>query len=592
MQLNKEQQKVVDAGEGIYKVEACAGAGKTSTLVARTVRLLNSGVSPEEIFTLSFTSEAAKTLRSRIESVMGSIATERLCGNLTFHSFALAVCSKEYENFPFTLLSNPLATEGQCAKIGYEVAAKHGVNYRLLRSWISLQKRSRIDPQTAINRAEQQSENLKLALAYKKYDAALYQNGCLDFDSLILETVKLFESRPDILEQYSYQYVSADEVQDCDILQWRLLELLSQKHGNLLVVGDERQAVYSWRGGHAELFRDMDQRFQNVQTLFLPTNYRSTQKIIEYVKKTAPPSELIDKLNTPNEEGIEPVISFYSAPAREAQEVVNKIQQQQGTVAVLARTNFALRPIEDVLADREIKYYYLGDSGFYNRSEIKSVLAYLQCVVAITDASLCTAIRSPFWPSKYIKKKQTLDTIKAKKGEQTAWEVLNSEASSNRAIQEFVNFIRGRIAYRQLPAKDAVAYVLRDLKASEYYHEEEAIDADNNPVENLKELVRVATKYATLKEFLDFIRRVQAASRRRTGIVLATGHAAKGREWSHVHLVQICEGMLPHKRSTDIEEEGNIFYVMSSRAEKTLHISYTGTPSRFLKLEKDDVFDA
>lgn len=596
MQLNLEQQKVVQADKGQYKVEACAGAGKTSVLVSRTVRLLQENVYPENILTLTFTSEAAKTLRTRIaeiEPIAASSSTERVSGPCTFHSFALSVCSKEHESFPFTLLSNPLATEGQCAKIGYEVASRHDVNYKAMRSWISLQKRNRVSPETAITLAEKHSENLKLALAYKKYDEALYASGTLDFDSLILETVKLFESRPDILDKYQYEFVMMDEGQDADQLQWKLLQLVAQKHGNVLVVGDENQAVYVWRGADVYHFRNMQEYFPDVQTLYLPTNYRSTQKIIEYTKKIAPESELIHRLNTPNEEGVDPVLSFYSTPTREAQEVVNKIAQQTGTVAVLSRTNQSLRAIEDQLADRDVKYYYLGDSGFYNRSEVKSVLAYLQCVAGITDAALCTAIRSPFHPSKYVKKKQTLDEIKKNKqeSERTAWETLTQAANSNRAVQEFVNFIRGRIAYRDLPAKDAVAYVLRDLKAYEYYHEEEAIDADNNPVENLKELVRVAAKHDTLRDFLAFIRRVQAASRRRTGVCLATGHAAKGREWNTVFVIQACEGMLPHKRSTDIAEEQNLFYVMCSRAANALHISYTGTPSRFLKLEKDEVFD-
>lgn len=327
MQLNQEQLKVVQADKGQYKVEACAGAGKTSVLVARTVRLLNSGVLPEDILTLTFTAEAAKTLRSRIsEAIPNTANSDRVSGPCTFHSFALSVCSKEHENFPFTLLSNPLATEGQCAKIGYEVAGRHDVNYKAMRSWISLQKRNRVTPETAIILAEKQSENLKLALAYKKYDEALYASGTLDFDSLILETVKLFESHSDILDKYQYEFVLCDEGQDCDILQYRILELVTQKHQNIMIVGDFLQAIFAWRGASPDHFKNMEQFFPNVQTLYLPTNYRSTQKIIEYTKKIAPESELIHRLNTPNEEGADPVLSFYSTPTREAQEVVNKIK--------------------------------------------------------------------------------------------------------------------------------------------------------------------------------------------------------------------------------------------------------------------------
>lgn len=573
---------MVSAGTGYFQVSAGAGSGKTACLVARTIRLIQEGEPPEDILTLSFTSEAAKNLRTRIEQTIKTPPSEKICGNLTFHSLGLSVCSREHENFPFLLSSNPLATEGQCAKIGYEVANKYSVNYKALRSWISLQKRNRINSQTAIDQAEPNEKNL--ALAYKKYDETLYSGGCLDFDSLILETVNLFESRPDVLDKYSYKWVMADECQDTDKLQYRLLDLVSKKHGNLLIVGDLGQAIYGFRGGHSELFRDLDKHFPDVRKLYLPTNYRSSKKIVEYVKRIAPPSELIEMLNTPNEEGVDPEISFYSTPQREAQEVADKIAGQSGTVAVLSRTNLSLRVIEDTLADRDIKYHYLGDSGFYNRPEVKSVLGYLQCCAAITDNAITAAIRGPFHPSKYLKKKLLLDEIRGK----PAWQVLTAKV--DRSVQEFVKFIRLRTAYRNLPPKDVVSYMLRDLKALEYYHEEEAIDADNNPVDNLRELQRVAARHDSLPEFLAFIRKVQAASKRRKGVTLATGHAAKGREWTHVFVIQCSEGMLPHKRATDLLEEQNLLYVMASRAEKTLNISYTGTPSRFLK-QKDELFE-
>lgn len=582
MQLNEEQLAVVNANRGRYAVRASPGSGKTACLVARTVRLLEQGESFDDILVLSFTAEAARNLRTRVDKCIDVPPSTRLSGLITFHSFGLSFCTREHENFPFPLADNPLATEGQCAKIGYEIAAKHSVNYKAMRSWISLQKRNRITSTQALKAAEKTNDGQALALAYKKYDEALAKICCLDFDSLLLETVNLLESRPDIRSRYQYEWCMADEAQDCDPIQFRLLELLTERYGNLILVGDERQNIFRWRGSDASFFQSV-----GFQQLYLSTNFRSTKKIVEYIKQIAPNKcEALERFTTDNEEGVEPEITMYSVPQREAEEVVQKIQKLEGSTAVLCRTNMGLRPVEDALIDANMKYHYLGDSGFYNRPEVKNVISYLQCCVGITDSSVLGALRSPFHPSKYIKKKQLVDEIKAQKGtDQTAWQLLVS--NPNQAIQGFVKFIRSLTTYRYLPAKDAVGYILRDLKAFDYYHEEEALQADNNPVDNLKELHRVAAKYSDLRSFLDFIRRVQAASRRKKGVVLSTGHSAKGREWANVFVIQCCEGMIPHKRSTDMEEEANLLYVMASRAEKTLHISYTGLPSRFLGLEKD-----
>lgn len=581
MQLNKDQIAVVNADRGRYAVCAFPGSGKTSCLVNRTVRLLEQGESFDDILVLSFTAESARTLRKRVDASVDLPVSSRLAGLITFHSFGLSFCTREHENFPFPLADNPLVTEGQCAKIGYEIASRHNLNYKTMRSWISLQKRSRTSPKEALAATEKANEGQILALAYKKYDEALAKVCCLDFDSLLLETVNLLECRPDICSRYQYKWVMCDEAQDCDPIQFRLLELLTERHGNLLIVGDERQNIFRWRGSDSSFFRSTE-----FQPLYLGTNFRSTKKIVEYIKKIAPgKSEALNKFTTDNEEGIDPEITAYSTPAREAEEVVAKIQMLEGSTAVLSRTNMGLRPVEDALINANLKYHYLGDSGFYNRPEVKNVLSYLQCCAGITDNAVLGALRSPFHPSKYIKKKQIADEVKAQKNSVTAWQLLS--AHSNQAVQAFVKFTRSLATYRYLPAKDAVGYILRDLKAFDYYHEEEALQPDNNPVDNLKELHRVAGRYSDLRSFLDFVRKVQAASKARKGVVLSSGHQAKGREWENVFVIQCCEGMIPHKRSTDMEEEANILYVMASRAKKTLHISYTGTPSRFLGLEKD-----
>jgi superfamily I DNA/RNA helicase len=584
MNLNEEQLKVVNAGNGIWKVEAGAGAGKSSVLVERTIRLINEGVNPSNILLLSFTAEAAKNLRTRMEDRVEVPAISQ-----TFHSFSLGFATKEHDQFPFPLADNPLATEGVAAKIGYELANKYKTNYRALRSYISLQKRNRIDPKSAIAYAEKMNKDQSLALAYKQYNAKLREAGLLDFDSLIEETVNLMEKRADIRARHQFEYLMVDECQDLSRDQYDLVKLLIEQHGNALFTGDGNQAIYAWRGGHNELFLSLQDNFPNVKRLFMGVNYRSTKKIVEYVKSVAPiKNELLEHFRTDNEEGIEPEIRMYSTSGREAEEVVKQIKQVEGeTTAILCRTNQGLRCVEEQLIEQSVKYHMLGDSGFWTAPEVKNVVSYLQCCQGITDAAVLGAIRSPFSASRYLKKKQIVDDIKDRQHgldpKPSAWSILTG--NPNLAVVEFCKFIRSLSAYRHLPAKDAVKNVLERLRALEHYQEEEFVESDNNPVENLKELYKASVKHSSLGDFLNFIRRVQAASKRKKGTAVSTIHRFKGREASQVWLVQCCEGVLPHKRSNDLAEEANLYYVACSRPQKRLHISYVGQPSRFLNLQ-------
>lgn len=579
MQLNEEQLKVVNAGKGTYQIQAGAGSGKTACLIARAVRLLDEGESYENMLTLSFTAEAARNLRDRVEREVDIPYTNKIAGFMTFHSFALAFVTREHESFPFAIADNPLATEGQCAKIGYELASKFDVNYKSLRSYISLQKRNRIEPTRALEIAERSNENQSYALAYKQYDKRLREAGILDFDSLILETVNLLETNRDVRAKYQYKWVQCDEAQDSDNVQISLIRLLSEQYGNVLFVGDSNQSIYSWRGADPSVFRDMD-----ANKLYLGKNYRSTKSIVRYVKKIAPiKNELLEHFTTDNEEGIEPEVFMYSTNAREAGEAVRRAKDSDGTTAILARTNLALRAVEDELIEQNVKYHLLGDSGFWSRPEVKNVIAYVQSCAGLTDHAVISALRAPFWPSKYIKKKQVADELVI--SGDNYWQRLT--ADDNKSIKDFVRFIKSLMAYRYLPAKEAISYILRDLKALEYYHEEEAVESDNNPVDNLKELVRVASRFGNIKAFLEFIRKVQNASKTKKGVALSTIHQFKGKEAHNVHLVQCCEGMMPHKRSTNLEEEANLFYVACSRPMKRLYISYVGEPSRFLELKEE-----
>lgn len=257
------------------------------------------------------------------------------------------------------------------------------------------------------------------------------------------------------------------------------------------------------------------------------------------------------------------------------------------STAVLARTNLALRPVEQALSEGGIKYFLIGRSGFWASSEVRAVLAYLGCVLYPADWIISGAIHAPFWPSKFLPKTALLKEMKERKNDDLGyWKMLVEIPDSLvphknlSSLREFTSFIHSLSRYKNLPADEALKSVIQAVKAVEYYKEEESVD--NDPVANLSELVKLASRYQTIKEFMDYTRRATAASKGRKGVAVSTIHGAKGLEFHTVYLIGCQEGLMPHSKSSDLEEERSIFFVGASRAERELKITYSGNPSPFL----------
>ena len=260
------------------------------------------------------------------------------------------------------------------------------------------------------------------------------------------------------------------------------------------------------------------------------------------------------------------------------------------TVAVLARTNRALAPIEQALSEAEVPFYYVNRSGFFSAPEIRSVLAYLGCVNYPADWLLSGAIKTNLWPSKFLPKTKLLASLKEnqEKKEPSYWSLLSTpeklvDSKNIGAVRDFTSFIHGLSRYRHLRADEALKQVLTALKAVDYYHSEEAA-IDSDPIENLSTLVKIAKRFDSVKEFMDYSRRVIAASKKKAGVGLSTVHGFKGLEADKIYLVGVSEGILPHAKSDDLEAERNIFFVGCSRPKRELIITYNGTPSPFLKV--------
>lgn len=330
---NPEQQAVIDAGEGVYSVLAGPGAGKSFCLVQRYNRLVESGENPEDCLTLTFTNSAAKSMRDRaaVQKTDNSRG-----GWMTFHALALQFCLKERENFGFELAEFPLCPEPLANKICWEVARRFEIQPRPLRNYIGLQKRNRLRPHESLRRAEAERKDEKLALAYKAYETKLRENKVLDFDSLLLEMVTLLDvpprgfeipSRFALTERWQFKWISSDESQDNDALQIRLLQLMSQQHGNLMLVGDPGQNLYAFRGSSSDCLLNTEKYFPGAKRLYLGHNYRSTPEIVKFVQTIGPVPEMAEKFHTQNSSGPEPTITGYDDPAQEAADIVRQIKE-------------------------------------------------------------------------------------------------------------------------------------------------------------------------------------------------------------------------------------------------------------------------
>ena len=260
------------------------------------------------------------------------------------------------------------------------------------------------------------------------------------------------------------------------------------------------------------------------------------------------------------------------------------------TTAILARTNRALMPFETALSNAEIPFHYVNRSGFFAQPEIQAALAYLGASIFPANYIISGILRGDFHPTRYLpraKLASRFKELKAADDQVSYWTLITKEPRSLvdpknlEALQHLVQFLHSLSRYRDLSAADALKQILGALKVGDHYAEFEAVD--NDPVANLATLVKMAERYRSVKEFLDFTRRVAAASKKKSGVALSTIHGAKGLQWSSVYLVACQEGILPHAKSDDPTGEKNCYFVACSRAERSLSITYSGQPSIYLK---------
>lgn len=623
--LNDRQAEAVKSYSGPLLVLAGAGSGKTRVLTYRIAYLIeHAGVSPHHILAITFTNKAASEMKERVDALLGAVSEKMWVS--TFHSSCVKILRREIthlnydSNFVIYDSSDQQTLVKQCLKELNIDDKKYPP--RAVISAISQVKNKLWEPHTYEKRAYDFYQET-IAKIYRLYQSKLKHNNALDFDDLIMKTVELFQLFPDILDQYQerFQYIMVDEYQDTNHAQYRLINMLAAKYRNLCVVGDDDQSVYHFRGADIQNILDFERDYPEAKVVRLEQNYRSTKSILEVaneiIRNNSGRKE--KRLWTENPSGYP--ISLYTAQDehQEAYYVAKNViyehdrkERPYTDFAVLYRTNAQSRVIEDIFMRNNIPYTIVGGLKFYERKEIKDVMAYLKVISNPADSiSLQRIINVP--------RRGIGDASIAKAAEYArdhqvtlfrafgmAEEISTLAARIAKPMSQFTRFIE---EMQELKYNSSVTELAREvLTRSGYLQELEAehtIEAETR-IENLNEFLAVTDEFdkginGSLEEFLagvSLVADIDNLDEKTEAVVLMTLHSAKGLEFPVVYMIGMEEGVFPHSRSmlenTELEEERRLCYVGVTRAREELHMLHAAQrnlygnymhnmPSRFLK---------
>jgi DNA helicase-2/ATP-dependent DNA helicase PcrA len=612
-QLNEQQREAVLATEGPLLILAGAGSGKTRVIAHRIAYLIaEENVPSWNILAVTFTNKAAEEMRQRVQRLLRTQERSSMPLLSTFHSLCVRILRQDIEKLNdrytrrFTIYDQDDSVrliKQAIRELGYD---EKYVAPRATQSAISSAKNRGEDPTAFAARAEYVDERRAvMAKVYQRYEERLHTNNALDFDDLLIKTVRLLRDVPEIREKYNnkFRYILVDEYQDTNSLQFALISLLTQKSQNICVVGDEDQSIYKWRGADISNILNFEKHFANTKVIRLEQNYRSTQTILD-VAGAVVKNNLERKgktLWTSNPRGGR--VGYYQALDAEAEArwVAHKIVEHRKDefdirAAVLYRTNSQSRVFEEAMRRASLQYNIIGGFSFYERMEVRDIIAYLKLALNPNDSiALQRVINSP--PRGI--GKQTIDEIerRARNAELTLWETIGiiieqPENLGSRAISALKGFrhIVNKLATMaettdsKEPVSDIVRAAIVDT-GYEYGLRGEQTDEAENRLQNLQELVNAAIDYNDqgiegLREFIDHSALVsdQDAYKRDAPVTLMTVHSAKGLEFPVVFIAGLEEGLFPHSRSAtdraEMEEERRLAYVAMTRAERYLYVTH------------------
>jgi DNA helicase II / ATP-dependent DNA helicase PcrA len=624
--LNEEQKAAVLHNEGALLILAGAGAGKTRVIVHRIAELIRQGTPPEKILAVTFTNKAAKEMQERVSKLLqdslllstytlpqaasgisasgGTEAdgkqtpfaprTRPYIG--TFHALSLEILKTFHTaaNLPkrVTIYDRGDSTRALKEAIKNAGFDPKELEPRRVLSVMGRHKGNAVDLETF--RASYLSTYIDEAIAdvWEKYEAMLAKEKALDFDDILIRAYKLLESSREAREyfQNAWNFIHVDEYQDTNRVQYELVRLLSGAHGNIAAVGDADQNIYSWRGASIEHILNFERDFPNASLVVLSENYRSTQTILaaanDAIAKNVRRKE--KNLYTKNESGEKITVAGFSDENEEARFVAKEAKHliaygvPADSIAVLYRANFQSRVLEEAFLREDVPYQVLG-TRFYERREIKDALAYLS--LALNPDSARDLIRAIATPARGIGK---VTLAKIVQGAEATLPV-----GAGAKVREFRSLV-ARIAQsiENKKPSEAVRYAVVESGMWRMY--EKGDEEDTERLENLKELVTVATKYDHLADGEGVGKLLEEAALQsdqdelnipKEGVKLMTVHAAKGLEFERVFVTGLEEGLFPHERdesdNVDDEEERRLFYVALTRAQKKVYLTWAITRQIF-----------
>lgn len=606
--LNSQQLEAVLTTEGPLLILAGAGSGKTNVLVHRIAYLIEEcNVLPYHILAITFTNKAANEMRDRIIDMIGERGS-RIWAR-TFHSACLQILRFEVEHTDLKENFGIYDTSDQLS-IVKRILKQRNIDADVLKpssvlNGISKIKNKFFDLNEGLKRVAEAGSLPEIVIdVIEEYQATLQDNNAIDFDDILCLVVKLFKTHPDILEQYQerFQYIMVDEYQDTNKIQYELIHLLAAKYENICVVGDDDQSIYEWRGADVQNILSFEKDHENTKIIKLEENYRSTKKILHLANAVIANNETRKEkaLWTQNEEG-EPIV-YYEADddrdeghfiVRQIKDIMNKSNYSYGDFAVLIRTSSQFRSLEEVFLKNGVPYRIYGGIKFFQRKEIKDILAYLSVLANPNDS---------------VNMKRIINIPKRGIGEQTWNKILDfkmehrplslvdvltapelkTSAKVKNALKSFSEFIEnGRVVASEQEMEPLLNYVIKESGYVNYLYDSDPVAADLT-MDNIEEFLSIAKEFdlremdyedRNLSGFLEEIALYTDLDQSAEGldsVSLMTMHSSKGLEFPVVFVAGFEENLFPHIRAKEekgLEEERRLCYVAFTRAEDMLFIT-------------------
>ncbi len=615
--LNAEQRRAVETTEGPVLILAGAGSGKTRALTYRVANLLAKGVPARQILAITFTNKAAREMRERIDHLTSGKAGDAWV--MTFHACCARILRRDIDKLGYTRAFSIYDDDDQNA-IHKETLKKLNIDDKVmapreLKAKISDAKNKLLSPDEWFAQSARDYRCQLISDIYREYEQRLRASNALDFDDLLIKTLELFTQHPPVLAHYRdrFHYLHVDEYQDTNYAQYMFVRLLAGDRRNLCVVGDDDQSIYGWRGADIRNILEFEQDFPDAAVIKLERNYRSTANILDAANNVVARNEGRKEKTLWTEAGEGAPIRLFCAgdEREEAAWVCDRAHQmQQGgeklsAIAVLYRTHAQSRVLEEMLVRAGIPYRVFGGTRFYDRREVKDIVAYLRAIVN---------------PADDVSLRRIINTPRRAIGDATIAELVDSAAAqglslfsvmlepprtlasrARKSVGDFAELLTQVTALRDsMGLTDFVERLIQETKLEMQYLKEDTEEARTR-VENIREFVGAVSEYehktenATLESFLENVALVSDIDRMTEGaqaMTLMTLHSAKGLEFDIVFLVGMEQGLFPSNMAINenrIEEERRLCYVGITRARRQLYLSYATQRMLYNQMQRNAV---